>query len=91
MPLWKSMEKFLLNDGWIFAAKNSGADRVYYKTLDDGTRWRTRVSKGSEEIGKNLFSEILKKQLYCSKTYFNKVLSDKKHSSDDLSVRNRTK
>jgi len=91
MPLWKSLERFLINDGWFFAAENSGTDRVYYKILDDGTRWRTRVSKGSEEIGKNLFSEILKKQLHCSKTYFNKVLSNKKYSTDDLAERNRTK
>ena len=91
MPLWKSMEKFLINDGWFFSKDNSSTDRVYYKILDDGTRWWTRVSKGSKEIGKNLFSEILKKQLHCSKTYFNKVLSNKKYSSDDLSERIRIK
>ena len=89
MPSWKDLEKFLQHDGWEFISRTSSADRVYHKTLSDGTRWRSRVSKGSAEIGKNLFADILKRQLYCSKSYFNKVISNKKHSTEDIDIRKK--
>ena len=87
MPSWKDLERFLKHDGWEYRAKNSGTDMSYTKMLEDGEILWTRVPKSSGDIGGGLFAAILKHQLRASKNYFNRVLSSKKHQSDDLSER----
>ena len=87
MPSWKDYERFLLHDGWEYIPKNSGTDKSYLKIFSNGDIRRTRVSKSSKEIGKNLFAEILKNQVFASKAYFAKVLSNKKNRSDDIAIR----
>ncbi|MDR0311719.1 MAG: type II toxin-antitoxin system HicA family toxin [Acidobacteriota bacterium] len=87
MPSWKDYERFLLHDGWEYVPGNSGTDRFYRKVFSDGEVRRTRVSKSSKEIGKNLFAEILKNQARASKEYFAKVLSNKRNSNDDPAKR----
>ena len=89
MPSWKDYERFLLHDGWEHIPKNSGTDKFYIKYFSNGDIRRTRVSKSSKEIGKNLFAELLKNQVYASKAYFAKVLSSKKNKSDDIAIRFR--
>lgn len=79
MPSWKDLEKFLQNDGWTLNKSISHTDRWYSKVID-GSERRTRVSKGSAEIGASLFNHILKNQIFASKTYFNKVKSKKPKS-----------
>lgn len=72
MPSWKELKRYCENDGWILYKET---DHFYYqKTLDDGSILRTKVSMGSGEIGKNLFREILKKQLKTTKEEFNKKI-----------------
>jgi predicted RNA binding protein YcfA (HicA-like mRNA interferase family) len=83
MPSWKDYERFLKNDGWKALPRNSGVDRAYVKQLSNGAVLRTRVSKSSKEIGKGLFASMLKNQAVVSKEYFNRVLSNKRNSSDD--------
>lgn len=47
-------------------------DHWYYrKYMPDGTLKRTKVSMGTGEIKKNLWKEILNKQLQVSIEYFN--------------------
>lgn len=70
MPSWSDLENFLRRDGWIMVRQN-GRDKIYEKTLPDGDVLRTKVSKGTGEIGKGLFSRILKQQLRVEKEYFN--------------------
>ena len=82
MPSWSDLERFCLHDGWEYRPKNSGRDKCYTKILSNGEILWTRVSKSSGEIGKGLFAAILKNQLKASPEYFNRVLSDKKHSSE---------
>ncbi len=69
MPSWKDLRRFVENDGWTF--EREGIDSIYTKQLNDGTILRTRVSKGSGEIGKALFARILKQQLKVTKEYSN--------------------
>ncbi|MDR2163889.1 MAG: type II toxin-antitoxin system HicA family toxin [Clostridiales Family XIII bacterium] len=83
MPSWKDYERFLKNDGWTYMPRNSGVDKVYMKQLSDGAVLRTRVSKGSKEIGKGLFAVILGKQAQVSRAYFGKVLANSRAASDD--------
>lgn len=75
MPSWKDVRKFLKNDGWHFV--RSGRDDIYEKEMDGEIR-RTRVSKGTGELSKGLFSRILKQQLHVDKEYFNERLNKKK-------------
>ncbi len=50
-------------------------DHYYYRKQDtDNNIRKTRASKGSGEIPKILWQEILKKQLTVSKEYFNKMI-----------------
>ncbi|RKL67116.1 hypothetical protein CR203_11410 [Salipaludibacillus neizhouensis] len=78
MASWKDFRKFLLNDGWIFV-RHGSRDDIYEKELPNGEILRTRVSKSSGEIGKGLFSQILKKDLGgITKEEFNKTLKKKK-------------
>jgi len=87
MPSWKDYERFLIHDGWEYTPKNSSTDKFYIKVFSNGDIRRTRVSKSSKEIGKNLFAEILKNQVYASKVYFAKVLSNKRNRSDNMEIR----
>jgi len=87
MPSWRDLERFCRHDGWEHLPQNSGRDMSYTKMLSDGEILWTRVSKSTGEIGKGLFSAILKNQLKVSAEYFNRVLSDKKHASNDARER----
>lgn len=70
MPKWKELKKYLDNNGWILY-KNT--DHYYYrKTSKDGKYIFCKVSRGSGEIGKHLWKEILKKQLKITQEEFNK-------------------
>lgn len=69
MPKWKDLKRFCDNDGWELY---KDTDHYYYRKFDEeGNLLRTKVSKGSGEIHKNMFQEILKKQLKVNKEYFN--------------------
>ena len=70
MPSWKDLESYLQRSNWVQVRAN-GRDKIYEKTLPDGTIRRAAVSKSSGEIGKGLFSRILKHQLCVSKEEFN--------------------
>jgi len=72
MPKWKDLKRYCENDGWQLF-KNT--DHYFYrKVLPDGTVLRTKVSKGSKEIPKKLWQEILKNQLKTSQEEFNKKI-----------------
>lgn len=72
MATWKELDRYCKNDGWMLYKET---DHLYYmKVLEDGRILRTKVSKGTGEIGKHLFQEILKKQLETNKEHFNKMI-----------------
>ena len=72
MPRWKELKRYCENDGWELY-KNT--DHYFYrKILSDGTVLRTRVSKGSGEIGPALWREILHRQLCTTQEHFNKTI-----------------
>ncbi|HBI03425.1 MAG TPA: hypothetical protein DDY49_05280 [Paenibacillaceae bacterium] len=71
MASWSDLESFVKREGWTLV-RQTGRDKIYEKTLPNGDILRTAVSKGTGEIGKGLFSRILKQQLKCSKEYFNR-------------------
>lgn len=72
MPDWKELKRFCDRDGWELY-KNT--DHYYYRKTDsDGNLMRTKVSRGSGEIPKRLWQEILKKQLMVTEEYFNKMI-----------------
>ena len=87
MPSWSDLERFCRHDGWEHRPQNSGRDKSYTKMLSNGEILWTRISKSSEEIGKGLFASILKNQLKASPEYFNRVLSNKKHASNNADQR----
>jgi len=89
MPTWRELERFCRHEGWEYRPQNSGCDMCYTKVLRNGEVLWTRVSKSSGEIGKGLFAAILKNQLKVSLQYFNRVLSDKKHASDNAEQRRK--
>jgi hypothetical protein len=69
MPSWKELKRFCDNDGWELY---KDTDHYFYRKIEnDGTIKRTKVSKGTGEIHKNLWREIMKKQLQVTKEYFN--------------------
>lgn len=70
MQSWGDLENFLKRDGWGLVRQN-GRDKIFEKTLPNGEILRAAVSKGTGEIGKGLFSRILKQQLRVDKEYFN--------------------
>jgi len=71
MPSWRDLRKFCENDDWELY---KDTDHYFYRKEDDnGIIKRVKVSKGSSEIRKHLWNEILKKQLRVSKEYFNKM------------------
>ncbi|MDI9481056.1 MAG: type II toxin-antitoxin system HicA family toxin [Syntrophomonadaceae bacterium] len=69
MPSWRDLKRFCERDGWELYKTT---DHWYYrKYMPDGTLKRTKVSMGTGEIKKNLWKEILNKQLQVSIEYFN--------------------
>ena len=69
MPSWKELKRFCESDGWELYRET---DHYFYRKFDDnGDIRRTKVSKGTGDIHKNLWNEILKKQLQVDKEYFN--------------------
>jgi len=71
MPSWRELKRFCEKDGWELY---KSTDHYYYrKRLNDRTLKRTKVSRGSNEIPKFLWKNILEKQLQVTQEYFNKV------------------
>ena len=69
MPSWKDLRRFCEKDGWVLY---KSTDHYFYMKQDeDGKIRKTRVSRGSNEIGPALWKLILKKQLQVTKEYFN--------------------
>ena len=61
MPSWKELKRFCEHDGWDLV---KDTDHYFYiKTDEYGKQKFTKVSKGSGEIEKTLWSRILKQQL----------------------------
>ena len=72
MPNWKELKRFCESDGWELY---KDTDHYYYRKFDDaGNLKRTKVSRGSGEIPKRLWHEILKKQLQVTDEYFNDMI-----------------
>lgn len=72
MPSWRDLESYLKRNGYTLI-RSTGTDLIYERTTPNGDIERVRVSKGTGEIGKGLFSRILKQQLGgISKEDFNK-------------------
>jgi len=63
------LKRYCESDEWELY---KDTDHYFYRKDDEnGTPKFTKVSKGSGEIPKSLWAEILKKQLRVSKEYFN--------------------
>lgn len=72
MPKWRELKRYLEKDNWELY---KDTDHYFFrKVLDDGTMLRTRVSKGSGEIPKKLWQEIMKRQLKITQEEFNKKI-----------------
>ncbi len=72
MPSWRELKRFCERDGWELF---KDTDHYFYrKVMPDGSLKRTKVSKGTGEIPKRLWKDILKKQLQVGEVYFNKML-----------------
>ncbi len=72
MTEWKDPGRFCDRDGWECFRET---DHYFYrKLMPDGTLKRTKVSKGSGEIGHDLWQRILKQQLQVTQEYFNEKL-----------------
>lgn len=70
MPSWSDLEGYLLRNGWVLV-RSTGRDKIYEKQEPGQPIRRTAVSKGTGEIGKGLFSRILKQQIGITKREFN--------------------
>ena len=69
MPSWRELKRFCERDGWVLY---KDTDHYYYRKTDgDGSIRQTKVSRGSGEVSKNLWKEILSHQLHVTKEYFN--------------------
>ena len=69
MPSWRDLKRFCERDGWELY---KDTDHYFYVKQDEnGEKRYTRVSRGTGEIDKNTWNQILKKQLQVSKEYFN--------------------
>ena len=69
MPSWRDLKRFCEHDGWELY---KDTDHYFYRKLnEDGTMLKTKASKGTGEIGRGLWKEILTNQLQVSKEYFN--------------------
>lgn len=72
MPKWAELRRFCVNDKWELY---KDTDHYFFRKLDNnGNIRKTKVSKGSGQIPKRLWQEILKKQLQVSKEYFNSLI-----------------
>lgn len=72
MPKWSELKRFCEKDGWELY-KNT--DHYFFrKTMPNGEIKRTKVSRGSSQIGPALWKEILKKQLCVTQEYFNEKI-----------------
>lgn len=72
MPSWRELKRFCERDGWELF---KDTDHYFYrKIMADGSLKRTKVSKGTGEIPKRLWKDILKKQLQVNEAYFNKMI-----------------
>lgn len=72
MPKWSELKRFCEKDGWELY-KNT--DHYFFrKVMSDGTVKRTKVSRGSSQIGPALWKEILRKQLCVTQEYFNEKI-----------------
>ena len=55
MPNWKELKRYCERDGWELYRET---DHYFFrKVMPDGSLYRTKVSKGSGEIGKDLFRQ----------------------------------
>ena len=70
MASWIDLEKYLQRHGWNLVRQH-GRDKIYEKLVSENNIVRTKVSKSSGEIGKDLFRKILKQQLGITKEEFN--------------------
>ncbi|SFI84654.1 hypothetical protein SAMN05421852_102212 [Thermoflavimicrobium dichotomicum] len=69
MPTGKELKRYCERDGWELIKVT---DHYYFqKVLDNGEVLMTKVSMGSGEIRKNLWRQILKKQLRITQEEFN--------------------
>lgn len=69
LPKWSELKRFYEKDGW---EPYKNADHYFYrKFMLDGQIKMTKVSRGSGEIKKHLWQEILKKQLQVTQEEFN--------------------
>ena len=69
MPSWRELKRFCDRDGWELYKET---DHYFYrKQTSDGLLYRTKVSKGSGQIGPSLWREIMKRQLHITQEYFN--------------------
>lgn len=72
MPNWRDLKRFCDRDGWELY---KSTDHYFYrKTDEDGSIRRTKVSRGTGEIGNHLWREILNKQLQVTQEHFNSVI-----------------
>lgn len=72
MPSWKELKRYCDREGWELYRET---DHYFYrKVLSDGTIYRTKVSKGSGQIGASLWQEIMKRQLHTTQEHFNAVI-----------------
>lgn len=72
MPRWSELKRFCERDDWELYRDT---DHYYYRKIDpSGNIRKTKVSRGSGEIKKNLWQEILKNQLGVTQEYFNKMI-----------------
>ena len=71
MPSWRDLRRFCEHDDWLLV---KDTDHYFYEKISEGIKRRTKVSKGTGEIQKRLWQDILKKQLRVSKEYFNSKL-----------------
>ena len=72
MPNWRELKRFCERDGWELYKET---DHYFFQKDDgNGTHKRTKVSKGTGEIGKHLWREILNRQLQVTQEYFNRII-----------------
>ena len=70
MPKWKDLKRYCENTNWELYKVT---DHYFFrKIMPNGDIYRTKVSKGSSEIGSGLWKEILRHQLHTTQEEFNK-------------------
>ena len=69
MPNPREHKRFCENDGWELYKHT---DHYYYrKVLESGEVLTTKISMTAKEYSPSFFAMILKRQLRCTKEYFN--------------------